>query len=149
MPDDVVVMTVRVSKSLAAELDKYAAVHGFKRSECLRALLSESLLRESEGPYVPLIRQAVRQELGLFEEKMTERMLSALDARLEEIEGEAAVANGELLRMVGALLWFSSFDEHRDEGGAMDAWLRLALMKSEIVLSGDHLDDFDPTVGAN
>lgn len=45
------------------------------------------------------------------------------------------------------LLWLASFDEYRDEGGAMNAWLKLALAKSESVLSGDVIDDFTPYGG--
>ena len=120
---------------MAGELDKLAAVQGESRTECMRSLVAEGLLRRSEGAYAPLVAQAVRRETGALEEGIGERMAAIEDSL------------GESLRMLGALLWFSSFDEHRDEGGQMDAWLRLALFESGAVLSGERLNDFDPVDG--
>lgn len=80
-----VMMTVSISSEMAGELDKLAAASGQKRSDCVRSLISEGLLRRSEGPYVPLVARAVRREMG--------------------------------------------------------AWLRLALLESGKVLSGECLDD--------
>ncbi len=77
-----------------------------------------------------------------LEERLVERL-----AGLEDLVDESKVAGEEARRMLGALLWFSSFDEHRDEGGQMDAWLRLALFESGAVLSGERLNDFDPVDG--
>lgn len=101
----------------------------------MRSLVAEGLLRRSEGAYAPLVAQAVRRETGALEEGIGERMAAIEDSL------------GESLRMLGALLWFSSFDEHRDEGGQMDAWLRLAMFESGAVLSGERLKDFDPVDG--
>lgn len=126
---------LRVSESMVAEIDKLAAVQGVSRSECVRNLIAEGLLRRSEGAYAPLVAQAVRRETGALEEGIGERMAAIEDSL------------GESLRMLGALLWFSSFDEHRDEGGQMDAWLRLAMFESGAVLSGERLKDFDPVDG--
>ena len=128
-------MTIRISSEMAGELDKLAAVQGESRTECMRSLVAEGLLRRSEGAYAPLVAQAVRRETGALEEGIGERMAAIEDSL------------GESLRMLGALLWFSSFDEHRDEGGQMDAWLRLALFESGAVLSGERLNDFDPVDG--
>lgn len=125
-------MTVRISSEMAGELDKLAASCGEKRSDCVRSLISEGLLRRSEGAYVPLVAQAVRREMDAPEERIAARFAAVEDS------------NDESLRMLGALLWLSSFDEHRDEGGQMDAWLRLALFESGKVLNGERLDD---TVG--
>ncbi|MBL6463844.1 MAG: ribbon-helix-helix protein, CopG family, partial [Senegalimassilia sp.] len=36
---------LRVSESMVAEIDKLAAVQGVSRSDCLRKLISEGLLR--------------------------------------------------------------------------------------------------------
>lgn len=128
-------MTIRISSEMAGELDKLAAVQGESRTECMRSLVAEGLLRRSEGAYAPLVAQAVRRETGALEEGIGERMAAIEDSL------------GESLRMLGALLWFSSFDEHRDEGGQMDAWLRLAMFESGAVLSGERLKDFDPVDG--
>lgn len=144
---DEVRVTIRFSSAMAGEIDKQAAVRGESRAGFIRNLVAESLLKTNEEFYVPLITQAVRQELDRFEGKLTEHMLYALGARFDDVERNAGDTSNDLLRMAGALLWFSSFDEHRAEGGAMDAWLRLALMKSETVLSGGCLDDFDPESG--
>ena len=128
-------MTIRISSEMAGELDKLAAVQGESRTECMRSLVAEGLLRRSEGAYAPLVAQAVRRETGALEEGIGERMAAIEDSL------------GESLRRLGALLWFSSFDEHRDEGGQMDAWLRLAMFESGAVLSGERLKDFDPVDG--
>ena len=128
-------MTIRISSEMAGELDKLAAVQGESRTVCMRSLVAEGLLRRSEGAYAPLVAQAVRRETGALEEGIGERMAAIEDSL------------GESLRMLGALLWFSSFDEHRDEGGQMDAWLRLAMFESGAVLSGERLKDFDPVDG--
>ena len=128
-------MTIRISSEMAGELDKLASVQGESRTECMRSLVAEGLLRRSEGAYAPLVAQAVRRETGALEEGIGERMAAIEDSL------------GESLRMLGALLWFSSFDEHRDEGGQMDAWLRLAMFESGAVLSGERLKDFDPVDG--
>ena len=133
-------MTVRISPEMAGELDKLAASCGEKRSDSVRSLISEGLLRRSEGPYVPLVAQAVRREMDAFEERIAARF-AAVEDSLDEVGRESREADGESLRMLGALLWFSSFDEHRDEGGQMDAWLRLALFESGKVLSGERLED--------
>lgn len=139
-------MTVRVSEEMAGELDELAAVRGEKRSDCVRFLIAEGLLRRSEKAYVPLIAQAVRHEMGAFEERIAQR-LAMIEDLLGEAGYESKAAADEALRMLGALLWFSSFDEHRDEGGQMDAWLKLALFESGAVLSGERLNDFDPVDG--
>lgn len=128
-------MTIRISSEMADELDKLALVQGESRTECMRSLVAEGLLRRNEGAYVPLVARAVRREMDALEGSLDERM-AAIESSLDEV-----------LRMLGALLWFSSFDEHRDEGGQMDAWLRLALFESGVVLSGERLKDFDPVDG--
>lgn len=134
---------LRVSESVVAEVDKLASVQGVSRSECMRGLIAEGLLRRSEGAYVPLVAQAMRREMDALEERIAARF-AAVEDSLDEVSRESREADGESLRMLGALLWFSSFDEHRDEGGQMDAWLRLALFESGKVLSGERLEDFDP-----
>lgn len=60
--------------------------------------------------------QEVRRETGALEEGIGER-LAAVEDSLDESARESREEDGEFLRMLAALLWFSSFDEHRDEGG--------------------------------
>ena len=85
------------------------------RSECVRSLIAEALLRRSEGAYAPLVAQAVRREMDAFDEKIGAR-LAAIEDSLDESARESREEDGESLRMLAALLWFSSVDEHRDEG---------------------------------
>lgn len=133
---------LRVSESMVSEIDKLAAVQGVSRSDCVRTLIAEGLLRNSGELFAPLFTQALHREMKALEERLVERL-----AALEDLIDESKVTGEEARRMLGALLWFSSFDEHRDEGGQMDAWLRLALFESGAVLSGERLNDFDPVDG--
>lgn len=131
---------------MIAEIDRRATLSGESRSECVRALLNEALVARLKGPCEPWVAQAVRGGTDALGEKLDKRLL-AIEVLLEDVGERLDSANDDALQKMGALLWFSSFDEHRAEGGAMDAWLRLALMKSETVLSGGCLDDFDPESG--
>ena len=79
-------MTIRISSEMAGELDKLAAVQGESRTECMRSLVAEGLLRRSEGAYAPLVAQAVRRETGALEEGIGERM-----AAIEDSLGAAVV----------------------------------------------------------
>lgn len=139
-------ITVRVSAEVVERLDRLAAVRGEKRSDCVRFLISEGLLGGIEKEYASPMTQLVRREVESLEERLAER-LAAIEDSIDEIGGDSKTAGEEARRMLGALLWFSSFDEHRDEGGQMDAWLRLAMFESEAVLSGERLKDFDPVDG--
>ena len=116
---------LRVSESMVAEVDKLAAVQGASRSECMRGLIAEGLLRRSEGAYVPLVAQAVRREMDALEERIAARF-AAVEDSLDQVGRESREADGESLRMLAVLLWCSSFDGHR----AKDRQRLMALLRA-------------------
>ena len=115
-------LSVRIGKGLATDLEMYAASQGETRSEAARELLAEALFAKRERDFAKVCRLAVRDELNKWLDSARMQKEYAADDFYDRLAAAVSTELADISRLAGASLFASIAAAAQTDGSAAADW---------------------------